>query len=59
MPRSWRGPSPHFRLTEISRTTGASAVARAAHHHAALMTLPGGDPTRDHRNRAESERSPE
>lgn len=52
MPRSWRGPSPHFKLTEISRTTGANAVARAAHHHAALMTLPGGEFTRDHRNQA-------
>lgn len=47
-----RGPSTHFRVTPISRSTGANAVQRAAWRHATQMSLYGTVSTKDHRDRA-------
>lgn len=52
MPEAWKGPSPHFRVTPISRFNGANPIERAAWHHATRMTLHGTASTRDHRDRA-------
>ena len=38
----------YHQFTPISRTTGASAVKRAAYRHATQMTLAAGEPTKDY-----------
>ena len=41
-------PSTYHQFTSISRSTGASAVVRAAYRHATRMTGQGGEPTQDY-----------
>ena len=40
-----RGPSPHFSVERISRSTGAKAVARAAYRHSTRMEAEATGPT--------------
>ena len=40
-----RGPSPHFNVGRISRSTGANAVERAAYRHATRMEAEARGPT--------------
>lgn len=42
-----RGPSPHFNVGRISRSTGANAVDRTAYRHATRMEVETRGPTKD------------
>ena len=42
-----RGPSPHFSVERISRSTGANAVERAAYRHATRMEAEATGPTKN------------
>ena len=46
-------PVPHLSVSAISRSTGASAVERAAYRHATQMEGPGGEPTRQYGGKAD------
>ena len=46
-------PSPYHQFTSISRSTGASAVARAAYRHATRMKGQGGEPTQDYSSKTD------
>ena len=46
-------PAPHLSISAVSRSAGASAVARAAYRHATKMEGPGGEPTRQYGSKAD------
>ncbi|MXY34957.1 MAG: hypothetical protein F4Y60_12920, partial [Boseongicola sp. SB0664_bin_43] len=45
-------PSPYHQFSSISKSTGASAVRRAAYRHATRMTHETGEPTKDYSAKA-------
>ena len=46
-------PSTYHQFTSISRSSGASAVVRAAYRHATRMTGQGGEPTQDYSSKTD------